>query len=173
MYVGWNQESQIPLTSRFQSVLVSLVFGIWFNDFMHTTPYKDLLPPNDMFFAHPLIFLQRYWEVYDMHVAYVSEQTAERRRQKVADVRKRSEYRKAHGMDGGEGMFGGWTARSDTEVMGPGLREGGGEVRAPSPETTMELAKATVENVEGKAEEATYVDFEGKKRPVKKWFGIW
>lgn len=133
-----------------------------------------------MFFAHPLTFLMRYWEVYDMHVAHVSEQTAERRRQKVSDVRKRSEYRKAHGLDQDESAFGGWTARSDEQVMGAGMREGEGTVVArtpgPGPETTMELARETVKNVEGKGEEEqeAYVDFEGNRAPVrKKWFGIW
>lgn len=109
-----------------------------------------------------------------MHTEYVSEQTAERRRQKVADVRKRSEYRKAHGIDE-EGMFGGWTVKSDAEALGPAIREGGQPISPrPGPETTMELAKATVENVEGKGEEDTFVDFEGNRRPLrKKWFGIW
>jgi len=60
-----------------------------------------------------------------MHTDYISAQTAERRKQKVDDVQKRSEYRKAHGLDK-EGIFGGWTARTDDEVMGPGYREGGG-----------------------------------------------
>ena len=102
----------------------------------------------------------------------MSEVTAEKRRQKVEDVRKRSEYRKAHGMDQDEGVFGGWTAKSDGEVMGPAIRGGGGLV--PGPETTMELARETVQNVEGKGAEEAYVDFEGNRRPVrKKWFGVW
>ena len=110
-----------------------------------------------------------------MHIAYVSEQTAERRRQHVADIRKRSEYRKAHGMDQDEGMLGGWTARSDAEVMGSGMREGGGAAPAvPGPETTMELMQENVRNVGGQGEEDTYVDFEGNRKEIKKkWFGVW
>lgn len=90
-----------------------------------------------------------------MHTAYVSAQTAERRRQKVEDVKKRSEYRKAHGLDE-ETTFGGWTAKSDDENMGPALKTGDAGVR------------------EGLAEDGqVYTDFEGNKRPVKKWLGIW
>ena len=99
-----------------------------------------------------------------MHVAYTSEQVAEKRRQKVADVRKRAEYRKAHGLEEGEGVFGGWTAKSDAEVLGGGMREGGDD--------RPKVAEA-VQSVGGKDGE-TYVDFEGNAQPVKKkWLGIW
>lgn len=109
-----------------------------------------------------------------MHVEHVSAETQERRRRKVEDVRKRSEYRKAHGLDQNEGVLGGWTAKTDAETMGPAFREGNVTAAPPGPETTMELTKATVENIEGKASEDVYVDFEGKKQPLKKkWFGIW
>lgn len=153
-----------------QSILVTLVVGIWLSDFLHTTPYRDLLPPNSMFFSHPFRFLGRWIEVYDLHVAYVSEQTAEKRRKNVEDVQKRSEYRKAHGMDQ-EGIFGSWTAKSDTEIMGPALREGDvnvGQVGA------AEQDLSTADGESGRSEEDTYMDFEGNKQPVrKKWFGIW
>lgn len=75
-----------------------------------------------------------------MHVAHTSAETAERRRQKVDDVAKRAQYRRAHGLDKNEGL-GGWTAK--------------------------ENAPAAAAEVEG------YVDFEGKRKPIKKWLGIW
>jgi hypothetical protein len=56
-------------------------------------------------------------------------------------VQKRSQYRKAHGLEG-EG-FGGWTARTEGEAMGPAIQVGG-------------------EEGEGR-----------RRPPVKKWFGIW
>jgi hypothetical protein len=105
-----------------------LTGGIWIGDFLHSTPFMDLLPPNSMFFAHPLTFMGRYIEVYQMHSEHVTAQTAEMRRQKVEDVKRRSEYRKAHGLeDENESRFGGWTAKSDDEVLGPtpAMREGG------------------------------------------------
>ena len=91
-FLHWFLSSRAVHTWITLSVLVSLVFAIWFADFKHNTPYLDLLPPNNMFWAHPFAFLKRYWEVYDMHVAYISAETAERRRQKVEDVRRRSAY---------------------------------------------------------------------------------
>lgn len=160
-----------------QGVLVSLIIAVWFTDFINTTPYGDLLPPNSMFFAHPFAFLGRYTDVYKMHVEYVSNETAERRRQKVEDVKKRAEYRKAHGIDDGETVLGGWTARRDGEEMGPALREGAVEFRkpgVPEPAQAMEVAAAAagVEKDVGNETE-TYVDFEGKEQRVrKKWFGI-
>lgn len=80
-----------------------------------------------------------------MHVAYTTAQTAERRRLKTEDVRKRAEYRKAHGLEeAGEGVLGGWT------VKGEGRTEGADD-------------------------DGTYVDFEGNRQPIperKKWLGI-
>jgi hypothetical protein len=147
---------------------MSLVLAIWLNDFLTTTPFADLLPPNSMFLPHPLAFLRRYWEVYDMHVAYTSEQTAERRRQRVADVTKRAEYRKAHGIEE-EHVFGGWTAKSDAELLGPAIREGGDAAKLPVLRERRSIEKARVEEPE-----EAYVDFEGRQRPAKKrWFGIW
>lgn len=108
-----------------------------------------------------------------MHVEYTSAETQRRRKQKVEDVKKRSEFRKAHGLDENEGLFGGWTAKTDSETMGPALREEKTPA-PPGPKTTMEVAQATVQNIEGKAEQDVFVDFEGNKQPVKKkWFGIW
>jgi hypothetical protein len=135
-----------------------------------------------MFFSHPLSFLARWFEVYNLHVAYVTAQTAEKRKQNVDDVRKRADYRKAHGLEQGEGIFGGWTAKSDEETMGPALKENNVQVAstststsAPAPEPALEPAQGTSGNVAGQAVGGadTYVDFEGKQRPVKKWFGIW
>jgi len=154
-----------------------LTGGIWIGDFLHSTPYMDLLPPNSMFFAHPLTFIGRYIEVYQMHSEHVTAQTAEMRRQKVEDVKRRSEYRKAHGLeDQDESKFGGWTAKSDDEVLGPTptMREGG-QLPAPVESSlAMDLAQSEVAKVPAvKREPEVYVDFEGKTQPAKKWFGIW
>ncbi|KAK5168330.1 uncharacterized protein LTR77_006899 [Saxophila tyrrhenica] len=156
------------------SILITLVIAVQIGDFIHTTPYADLLPPRSMFLVHPWSFLGRYAEVYRMHVDYISAQTAERRRQKVEDVRKRGEFRRAHGLEGEEGVFGAWTAKGDAEVMGPGMREGGGGGVGGGREG---MARGQGEEVreEAQAGQETYVDFEGKLRPVerKKWLGIW
>ena len=108
-----------------------------------------------------------------MHVAWVSAQTAERRRQKVEDVGKRGEFRKAHGLEQEKG-WGGWRARTDREVLGPGMREGGGVVVRPGLETRGEVVEDAVGVAERTGEEGGYADFEGKRVPVRKrWLGIW
>lgn len=156
---------------------MSLVVGIWVADFLHNTPYRDMFPPRSMFLSHPFAYIGRWIEIYDLHVAYVSAQTAEKRKQKVDDVQKRSEYRKAHGLDQDEGVFGGWTAKGDTEPLQPALREGNVQFGAqPGPETAADLAHDVKENVVGQAGESeeAYVEFDGKKQPMRrKWFGIW
>jgi hypothetical protein len=98
-----------------------------------------------------------------MHVAYISAQTAERRRKKVEDVTKRAEYRKAHGLDQEQG-FGGWTAKGDNEVMGPGLRAADRVVVADEASPVAEESQPAL---------AASTDLPGTKKPLKKWLGIW
>lgn len=145
--------------------------GVWIGDFLYSTPYMDLLPPNSMFFAHPFTFMGRYIEVYQMHSEYVTAQTAEMRKQKTEDVKRRSEYRKAHGLEDEESSkFGGWAAKADKEDESAAMREGGEQSSI-----SMDLAQQAEEKVAAPdAPVDTYVDFEGKTQPVqKKWFGIW
>ena len=87
-----------------------------------------------------------------MNSDYVTAETMERRKRKVEDVAKRAAYRKAHGLDKDE-SFGGWTAKSDEQLLGPGIPVGGAEV------------------VEGDRPQSEPVVRD--KRPLKKWFGIW
>jgi len=106
-----------------------------------------------------------------MHTVHVSAETAERRRKKVEDVQKRGLYRKAHGLDKEQGL-GGWTVKGDDESLGPAIKRDGRGDRdiaiASSPRGDGAVA------VDGpKVEEGVYVDFECRKKPVKKWLGIW
>ena len=129
-----------------------------------------MLPPAKFFLSHPLSFISQYVEVYKLHTVRIGAETAERRKKKVEDVEKRSKYRKAHGLENDQG-FGGWTAKTDSELMGPALKLDGavGEpVKAEGAGQEKGAAAAV-----GHGDEHTYVDFEGKKRPVRKWLGIW
>lgn len=126
--------------------------------------------------AHPYQFVATYVEVYKLHTARISAETAERRRRKVEDVRKRGEYRKAHGLNKVEG-FGGWTARGEGEELGTGLKVVGAGAGVGAGQG---LGGASVEGRDGEGEEesgteqeAVYADWEGRKKPVKKWLGIW
>ena len=95
-------------------------------------------------------FTRTVLEVLRLHQAHVTAETQEKRKQKVEDVQKRSAYRKAHGLEKDEG-FGGWTAKSDEQLLGPGipLSEGAKEG---------ELATEQVPR---------------ERKPIKKWLGIW
>lgn len=108
-------------------------------------------------------------EVYKMHTAHISAITAERRKKKVDDVQKRAQYRKAHGLDKDQGL-GGWTAKDEKESLGPALKMDGAVGK--------ELASlAAVEAGDGASGRTTqkdvYMDWEGRKKPIKKWLGIW
>ena len=129
-----------------------------------------------MFFSHPIAFLSRYAEVYNLHSQYISIQTAELRKNKVDDVRKRAEFRKAHGLNEEEGVFGGWTARDGGAKKEEEKDEGLGALGNEMPvgkevQKEREVLEATAVDKEGA--EQTYTDFEGKRRPIKKWLGIW
>ena len=151
-----------------KSILISLAFFTWLNNFLANTPYLDQLPPNNMFFSHPIAFLSRYAQVYNLHSQYISIQTAEYRKNKVDDVRKRAEYRKAHGLNEGEGVFGGWSARDDKSEVKQGEVLGAvGNEMVVGKESVAEAA------VDKEGAEEMYTDFEGRKRPIKKWLGIW
>ncbi|KAI9878444.1 MAG: hypothetical protein M1830_000879 [Pleopsidium flavum] len=135
------------------TTLTVLALYTTLSNFHSTSPFAHLLPAHDTFPSHPFEFIKQYIEVYKLHTAHISAETAERRRKKVEDVRKRGEYRRAHGLEGGQGL-GGWRAKEDGEELGPALAVEGAGVR--------------VEDGEG-----VYKDWEGRKKPVRKWLGIW
>jgi hypothetical protein len=102
-------------------------------------------------------------EVVKLHVEHTSVETAERRKRKVEDVQKRSEYRKAHGLEG-SGGFGDWTAKKKGEELGPAL-----EVE----DTPIAATPRDPEAPAATHRDQHYVDWEGRRKPLKKWFGIW
>ncbi|KAA6415133.1 MAG: hypothetical protein FRX48_01885 [Lasallia pustulata] len=96
--------------------LTTLAGCTFVNSFTHNSPFSHLLPPARDFWSHPFQFLGQYVEVYRLHTAHISAETAERRRRKLEDVRKREEYRKAHGLDERQG----WVVRGKGEGMNVG-----------------------------------------------------
>ena len=91
--------------------------------------------------------------MYRMHVQHNSIQAREKRLQRVEDAEKRRQYRVAHGLE------------EETRVEG----KEGVTVDDQSP-VAVDVDQAN-EAAGGRAGE--FVDWEGKRRPVKKWFGIW
>ena len=152
-----------------QGTLSSLALFTFIENFQRTSPFADMLPPANSFLSHPLSFISQYIEVYKLHTAAISAETAERRKKKVEDVQKRDRYRKAHGLVN-EG-FGGWTAREDKDAVGPALKiEGAGGSFVAAEGADQEQVVAAMGR---QADKNAYVDFEGRKRPVRKWLGIW
>lgn len=115
-----------------------------------------MLPEFSSIFAHPIAFVRTFFEVVKLTTDYNTIQVMERRRAKVEDVRKRHEYRKAHGFDMDEG-FGGWTAKSDAQTLGPGILLGDDK-----------SAEGVVEGENNEIVRQTT-----GKPPVRKWLGIW
>ena len=106
----------------------------------------DLLPAPSSFFWHPISSTGQALDVLKMHVEHTSAETAERRKRKLEEVQKRKAYRIAHGLE-----------KADAQGM-----------RLDDPEA----ARVAIQGRDGQGS-ATYTDFEGKKRPIKKWLGIW
>jgi hypothetical protein len=89
----------------------------------------------------------------------------ERRKHKVEDVAKRAAYRKAHGLDQDQG-FGGWTAKTDDEVLGPAIKLGDNKVG----DEVVGTAAAVPTKEDGEEEKKIVLE---KKFSGKKWLGIW
>ncbi|TVY29729.1 hypothetical protein LHYA1_G000953 [Lachnellula hyalina] len=106
--------------------LSTLAFTVWFTNFQRNSPFAHMLPAGSQFFLHPIAYTRTFFEVLKLTSDYNTQETIERRRARVEDVAKRDAYRKAHGMDKQQG-FGGWTAKSDDEVLGSGMRIGDGK----------------------------------------------
>ncbi|PVH84571.1 hypothetical protein DL98DRAFT_512472 [Cadophora sp. DSE1049] len=132
--------------------LFGLAGTVWVTNFKRNSPFADMLPAWSQLFVHPIAFFRTFMEVVKMNSDYVTAETMERRKRKVEDVAKRAAYRKAHGLDKDE-SFGGWTAKTDEQLLGPGMPVG------------------DAESVEGEMPQSEPVVRE--KRPLKKWFGIW
>lgn len=145
-----------------QGTLFSLAGIMFIENFKRTSPFADMLPPPRQLLTSPLTFISQWLDIYKLHTEHVSAEVAERRRRKIDDVQKRSEYRKAHGLEdsqegGSAGALFGWTARD----------------KAPKEEGHVDDASPVNPLVAGGVRSDEYVDFDGKRRPVKKWLGIW
>jgi hypothetical protein len=150
------------LLTVIKGTLTTLAFTVWFTNFKRNSPFTHMLPAGSQFFLHPIAYTRTFFEVLKLTTEYNTQQTRERRKARVEDVAKRDAYRKAHGLDKQQG-FGGWTAKSDEEVMGGGIRLGDGK-------------KAEIEDaspvVEGDVLQQPQPE-RRERRPVKKWLGIW
>lgn len=80
-------------------------------------------------------------------------ETREKRRRRVDDAEKRRQYRVAHGLE----------EPNEKDAAGA---DGKGEV-------AVDDQSPVAKEQQGEDDKNVYVDWEGNKRPVKKWLGIW
>lgn len=136
----------------FQGVLTSLATFTFTTNFKHSSPFAHLLPPWSGLLTHPIDTISQAFAVFRMDVQHSSMETREKRKRRVEDAEKRRQFRVAHGLEepseedqGQKGKEAEIDDQSPVAVEAQGQARGGEE----------------------------YVDWEGKKKPVKKWLGIW
>lgn len=95
-----------------------------------------------------------------MHVQHNSLETRQKRQRRVEDAEKRRQYRVAHGMEE--------PSPEDKARAGDGKVEEGADA---SPIGAVDEQSPVAVEEQAKGQE--FVDWEGKRRPVKKWLGIW
>ncbi|EAW14161.1 uncharacterized protein ACLA_071940 [Aspergillus clavatus NRRL 1] len=146
------------LTSRWihiwiaMGVLTSLATFTFTTNFKHSSPYAHLLPPWSALFAHPIDTVSQALAVFRMHVQHNSVETREKRLKRVEDAEKRRQYRIAHGLEE------------------PAETDGKADADADAPVVDDQSPVAVDVPASSGAE---YVDWDGQKKPVKKWLGIW
>ena len=133
--------------------------------FKMNSPFYDMIPPWTQIFIHPIAYCRTLGEVIRLDVERTSAAASERRKQKVEDVAKRAAYRKEHALDQNTG-FGGWTAREDADMLGPGIPVG--KITVASSAVAESSAESASEPV-GEPASTRKVD----PPHSKKWFGIW
>lgn len=75
-----------------------------------------MLPEASDYYEHPILATRTFWEVFKLTTQHKSVLVNEKRKRGVADVVKRAEYRKAHGLEQ-TGKFGKWTLKTDKELI--------------------------------------------------------
>lgn len=104
-----------------QSTLASLAFYTAAESFKASSPFTDMLPTASDFCSHPIISFRTTYEVWHLTSLYTSVIVAEKRKKVVDDVAKRTEYRKAHGLEKDDGWISNEDAKGPPSV--PGKRE--------------------------------------------------
>ncbi|KAI0385340.1 hypothetical protein F5Y04DRAFT_245590 [Hypomontagnella monticulosa] len=92
--------------------LTSLAVYTFMENFKATSPYADMVPPISEFPRHPFQYIGVLIDILKLNVERESAITAEKRRQRVEDVAKRNEYRKAHGLEPATGFL--WAKADDS-----------------------------------------------------------
>lgn len=147
-----------------QSTLFFLAFYTMIQEFYRTSTVAHLIPPKDTFFSNPISYIAQCFKVYKLHTEQITIQTDERRRKKLEDVEKRRLYRQAHGMG---------TMGLDSIFTKKNTQDSSSEAEETKPIADDNPVGQSAFSPGEASGQSTYVDWEGKRKPVKKWFGIW
>lgn len=137
------------LTSRWihvwisMSILTSMAIFVFSTNFKANSPFAHLLPSWSGLFSHPIDTVSQFLQVWRMDVQHNSLRVREQRHRRVEDAEKRRQYRVAHGLE------------------------------EPNEQEKKEEVKDDQSPVAAETGDGQFVDWEGKKKPVKKWLGIW
>lgn len=157
--MGWFLRSRSVHLYIVFTVLTTLAAIVWSTNFKRDSPFADMLPSWGQFISHPIMSTRKFFDVVKLSQDYWGRESQDRRTKRVEDVAKRAEYRKAHGLDADE-SFGGWTAKSDSQLLGPGIPIG-------------DMGANAVPAGAGEEVKEAEQEVRRERRPVKKWLGIW
>ncbi|TPR09402.1 hypothetical protein CAN33_009005 [Aspergillus niger] len=143
---------RVVQTRNGKGVLTSLATFTFTTNFKHSSPFAHLLPPWSALLSHPIDTVRQAISVFRMHVQHNSIETREKRRRRVDDAEKRRQYRVAHGLE----------EPNEKDLAG-----------ADGKEVAVDDQSPVAKEQQGEDDKNVYVDWEGNKRPVKKWLGIW
>ncbi|OJJ47193.1 hypothetical protein ASPZODRAFT_15873 [Penicilliopsis zonata CBS 506.65] len=127
-------------------VLTSLATFTFTTNFKRSSPFAHLLPPWSGLLSHPIDTISQAVSVFKMDVQHNSVLVREQRHKRVEDAEKRRQFRVAHGLEEGD---------------------------VPATTTAAAAAAAVDDQSPIAQDQSEFVDWEGKKKPVKKWLGIW
>lgn len=136
-----------------------------------------MLPHRDEFYTHPIQFLQTYFQVWKMTTEHESAIVKEKRDKNMEDLEKRRRYAKIHKLDH-EYWFFGWGLENlrDGE-RGEGVKLNPEEAARAEAMHREDLEKGirreSKSREDRREDQGIYLDWDGKRRPLKKWFGIW
>lgn len=163
-----------------QSVLFSLATITSLTTYQRTTPFAHFMPPADSSsLAHPIKFIYQHWLVYKLHALVNSHLAQAKRRKAAEDVEKRRAYRKAHGIERlqqGPLPWFGLAPEEGEEGDKSGSPDGAAEKgtqQASSSEQTGGVPQPASAAADATAQPEVYKDWEGRRKPVKRWLGIW
>lgn len=109
-----------------------------------------------------------------MTTEYESARIKEKRDKNLEDLEKRRKYAKVHGLDH-EYWFFGWGLEGLRDTDGGSGDKRGVDVSGSEGEEKAAVSggRRSRRREDTREDQGVYLDWDGKRKPLKKWFGIW